>query len=239
MAGHSDQEAMRAAKIFASWARDQLARCGERGRGIGPQTPGRVQINKAMIGCAPAFFEVAVDLRGLDAFARCCACATRPAFVVGPKGLYSLYPDRRHFSSRLTQAGDMPTAAAISRCVALCSSWASPMSSAASCRDFSPASIASFARPNNSAFVVLFVAVDGISSSAAWESNIGCLLLRGSRRLDVLGHAPTEAPDDTVARGYRRFRRARPFRARGLDRHGQPQNWRLSSAAMVVSSMRS
>ena len=108
---------------------------------------------------AGVFVVVASGFRSLDALACCCACATRPAFVVGPKGLYSLYPDRRHFSRRLTQLADRPIASAISRWLALKAFCARASASAASRRKLSPASIAALARLSSSAFVDPFVTV--------------------------------------------------------------------------------
>src|SRR6266705_168238 len=102
---------------------------------------------------------VASGFRRREALVRCCACATRPAIVVGPKGLYSVYPDLRHFSRRLTQLADRPTTSAISRWVALKAFCARASASAASRRELSPASIAALARRSSSAFVVPFVPV--------------------------------------------------------------------------------
>src|SRR5580700_2059442 len=77
----------------------------------------------------------------------------RPARVVGPKGLVSLYPNRRHFSARQTLLADQPIALPIARWLAWKSSYAHASLSAVMRRS-SPASIAALARLSTSASVV-------------------------------------------------------------------------------------
>ena len=77
----------------------------------------------------------------------------------GAEGTVFLNPDRRHFSRRLTQLADRPTASAISRWVALKSFCARASASAASRTELSPASITALARVSSSAFVVRLVTV--------------------------------------------------------------------------------